>query len=402
MGAVNVGNRTSKTNQLPGGPAENYTYDPIHQLTQVLQGMTATESYSYDAVGNRLSSLGVSPYTYNASNQLTSTPGATYTYDNNGNTLTKTDANGTTTYVWDFENRLTSVTLPGSGGTVSFTYDPLGRRIRKVAPSGTTIYAYDGANIIEETDSAGAVLARYTQGLGIDEPLAMLRSGTTHYYNADGLGSITSLTDAAGAVAATYTYDSFGKGVASTGVVTNAFRYTSREFDSETGLYFYRARYYDQRSGRFISEDPIAFQAGVNFYAYVFNNPVTNVDPTGLDCRTIGTFTYCWDQKYDWQKKAEDAHESAHRDAGLAKQLDPRACPDLEAEAFRREVAADVYQKRLRELDEKIKKKCISEAEKRERDEIAERLSAAKDLSDRKNALEYCRANNPLYKRWIK
>jgi len=112
MGAVNVGNRTSKTNQLPGGPAENYTYDPIHQLTQVLQGMTTTESYSYDAVGNRLSSLGVSPYTYNASNQFTSTPGATYTYDNNGNTLTKTDASGTTTYAWDFENRLTSVTLP--------------------------------------------------------------------------------------------------------------------------------------------------------------------------------------------------------------------------------------------------------------------------------------------------
>ncbi len=74
---------------------------------------------TYDPVGNRLSSLGVSPYNYNVSNALTSKPGVTYTYDNNGNTLTKTDGSGTTTYAWDFENRLTSVTLPGDLPPVS-------------------------------------------------------------------------------------------------------------------------------------------------------------------------------------------------------------------------------------------------------------------------------------------
>ena len=100
-----VGNRTAKANLLTSGPTENYTYNAIYELTQVLQGATTSEAYSYDPVGNRLSSLGVSPYTYNSSNQLTSTPNATYTYDNNGNTLTKTDASGTTTYAWDFENR---------------------------------------------------------------------------------------------------------------------------------------------------------------------------------------------------------------------------------------------------------------------------------------------------------
>ncbi len=102
-----------------------------HELTQVTQGTNTTESYSYDPVGNRLSSLGVASYAYNNSNELTSTPTTTYTYDNNGNTLTKTDSTGTTTHAWDFENRLTSVTLPGSGGTVSFKYDPFGRRIYK-------------------------------------------------------------------------------------------------------------------------------------------------------------------------------------------------------------------------------------------------------------------------------
>jgi RHS repeat-associated protein len=279
----NVGNRTAKTNHLPSAPTEAYTYDAIYQLTQVVQnGSTTTESYTYDGVGNRLSSLGVSPYTYNSSNQLTARPNETYTYDNNGNTTTKVDASGTTTYTWDYENRLTQVTLPGSGGTVSFTYDPLGRRVRKITPTTTTVFAYDGANIIEETDSSGNAVARYAMGLSIDEPLAQLRSSATHYYSADGLGSVTSLTDSSGATSASYRYDTFGNLASSTGSVVNPFRYTARESDAETGLYFYRARYYAQTVGRFLSEDPSRFDAGINFYRYARNNPTSFRDPTGL------------------------------------------------------------------------------------------------------------------------
>ncbi len=86
-----VANRTSKLNHLTD-VTENYTYDAIYQLTQVTQGGPATESYTYDPVGNRLSSLGVSPYVYNSSNQLTSKPGVTYIYDNNGNLTSQTPA----------------------------------------------------------------------------------------------------------------------------------------------------------------------------------------------------------------------------------------------------------------------------------------------------------------------
>jgi len=156
------GNRIAKTDQR-AAVTSNYTYDAIYQLTQVMQGTNTTESYSYDPVGNRTASLGVSSYTTNASNELTAIPGVTYTYDGNGNTLTKTDATGTTQYAWDFENRLTSVTLPGSGGTVSFKYDPLGRRIYKSTSGGTSVFAYDSDNLIEETNSSSGVVARYTQ-----------------------------------------------------------------------------------------------------------------------------------------------------------------------------------------------------------------------------------------------
>jgi RHS repeat-associated protein len=216
-----------------------------------------------------------------------------YTYDANGNTLS--NASGKS-YTWDFENRLVQAVVPGTnGGTTTFKYDPFGRRIQKSGPLGTTNYLYDGlgagANVIEEVDSSGNVLVRYAQGLGTDQPLSMLRTGTTSYYNADALGSITSLSNSSATIANTYTYDSFGKLAASTGTLTNSFQYTAREFDPETGIYEYRARYFDQNSGRFLSEDPIrenngpnqsAMDDSANLYVYVLNNAVNYVDPSGL------------------------------------------------------------------------------------------------------------------------
>lgn len=148
-----------------------------------------------------------------------------------------------------------------------------------------TVYLYDGrsagANIIEEVDSNGNVVARYTQGKGVDQPFAELRSSTASYYEQDGLSSITSLTNSAGVLANTYTYDSFGKLTGFTGTLTNPFRYTGRENDSETGIYDYRARYYDQNVGRFINEDPIGFKGGIDFYTYVKNRSLNFTDPTG-------------------------------------------------------------------------------------------------------------------------
>ena len=276
-----AGNRTSRT-PLPSGTDTNYAYDDLYQLITATQDSSTVESYTYDEIGNRLSSIGVSPYVYNTSNELISKPGTAYTYDNNGNLLSKGDAGGTTSYVWDPENRLTSVTLPGSGETVSFQYDPFGRRIYKSSVLGTTIFVYDGANVIEEVSADGSWVALYTHALGIDEPLAMLRDNTMSYYLADGLGSVTSLTDSKGNPALTYLYDSFGNLTASTGSISNPFLYTGREFDAETGLYFYRARYYNPSIGRFISEDPIRFVGGIKSYYYCLNNPVNLLDPLGL------------------------------------------------------------------------------------------------------------------------
>jgi RHS repeat-associated protein len=109
----------------------------------------------------------------------------------------------------------------------------------------------------------------------------MSRGGVTTLYNADGLGSTTSLYDSSATQAGTYTFSSFGQ-TTSTGSLLNPFRYTGREWDNETGLYYYRARYYDTHTARFLSEDPIRFSGGIDFYGYVANNPLSFLDPLGL------------------------------------------------------------------------------------------------------------------------
>jgi len=291
-----AGNRTAKTDMY-ANVTSNYAYDPLYELTQVTQATNTTESYSYDSVGNRLSSLGVSPYSVNSSNELTSTPSATYTYDNNGNTLTKVTSAGPTTYGWDYENRLTSLTLPGTGGTLAFKYDALGDRVQKVFTQGssttTTNYLYDGSNAVADVDQNGNVLARFATTQNIDEPLAMLRGSATDYYESDLLGSITSVTATNGSIAQTYTFDSFGNTTNSSGSLTNFFRYTARDFDTETNLYYNRARYYDPGSGRFTSEDPLRSNGGANRYSYTRNSPIDLIDPAGLcPCAPYGDANY--------------------------------------------------------------------------------------------------------------
>jgi RHS repeat-associated protein len=260
------------------GTTSNYSYDSLYELTQVTQGGSTTESYSYDPVGNRLSSMGTPSYSYNSSNELTANSTGSYTYDANGNTLS--DAAGRS-YTWDFENRLTQVVNPGVG-TTTFRYDPFGRRIQKSGPLGTTNYLYDGMNLLLEVDTRGNLLARYNQGSDIDDHLSQSRSGATSYYDQDAIDSVTSLSDPAAGLANTYIYDSFGNMTASNNSIANPFRYTGREFDIETGIYNNRARYYDPSVGRFISEDPLRwFGSGANFFSYVNSNPTNYRDPSG-------------------------------------------------------------------------------------------------------------------------
>ena len=135
--------------------------------------------------------------------------------------------------------------------------------------------------LVQELNGTGAVLASYTYD-GLDRPVTMWRGGQTYTYLLDRLGSVRGLADAAGNLVASYRYDPWGNLLASTGTIANPLRFTSREYDEESGLYFYRARYYDPVVGRFISRDPLAVSEQSGTYTYVDNAPSAWTDPFGL------------------------------------------------------------------------------------------------------------------------
>jgi RHS repeat-associated protein len=292
-----TGNRLTKG----GDFAETYTYDPLYRLTLVKRGNTTTESYGYDKVGNRLSALNSSPWAYNDWNELQSLPGATYTYDPNGNMATKVDATGSWTYEWNAENQLTRVLNNGTE-VARYAYDPLGRRVEKVvgggmSPStGVTTSLYDGEDILRQT--SGTTTTTYIHGPGIDEPLASENaSGVRTYLHADGLGSIVKTTNSSGAAVSTFKYNAFG---ALESGAPAPYAFTGREWEAESGLYYYRSRYYDPRIGRFLSEDPLQWRLTLNLYAYVRNNPVRWIDPFGLKEEEAGGFLH---NAWDWVKE---------------------------------------------------------------------------------------------------
>jgi RHS repeat-associated protein len=273
-----AGNLTRLVSSRDG--TTTYSYDVLNRLTGA-SGPGLSTSYGYDAAGNRTSANGMT-YSYDAGGRLISaSDGTSYDYDAAGNLASRTKGGQRTTFTWDGQGRLIRINNPNNTFS-AYAYDDWGRRISKRLPDGTTIYyVYRGLLLMQELDSGGGILASYTYD-GLDRPVSMWRGGQSYYYLLDRLGSIVGLTNAGGTVVATYRYDPWGNLLSSTGSLANPFRFTGREYDIESGLYFYRARYYDSQVGRFISRDPIGIEGGVNLYAYVNNNPTNFIDSTGL------------------------------------------------------------------------------------------------------------------------
>ncbi len=175
---------------------------------------------------------------------------------------------------------------PTNWDTITYTYDPAGRRIKKnVVGSHIVKYVYDGGHVIAEYDDS-SLLRKYIYGARVDEPVCMIDvadSNAAYYYHFDGLGSVVALSNSNGDSCQSYEYSAYGQVAASDpDFIANPYMFTGRRFDIETGLYYYRARYYNPHIGRFMQTDPVGYGAGINWYLYCGNNPLAFVDPSGM------------------------------------------------------------------------------------------------------------------------
>ena len=249
--------------------------------------------YAYDTIGNRLWSENT--YTANNLNQYTtilrdSPPPRGIVHDADGN-MTQC---GDWSFTYDADNRLNSVSSNGIILIIN-QYDHKGRRVRKTTPTAETTFLYDGWNLIYEREIAGAVtnetyyywgkdLSGTLQGAGgVGGLLYLKRNGTIYVPHRDANGNIVRYTDTAGNVVAEYTYGAFGNTLSAIGALADVFhfRFSTKYYDVETGLYYYGYRFYSPSLMRWINRDPIEEKGSVNIYAFCANNPIANYDRDG-------------------------------------------------------------------------------------------------------------------------
>ena len=285
----------------------NYAYNAQDELTAA-----GSDSYNYDANGNRTTSDG-STYTNGADNELLDDGAYTYTYDNEGNMLTRTNKSTgeATDYTWDYRDRLSSVTFKDSEGTttktVTYHYDAFNRLVGEtVAVPGQatqgTVYAYDGSQMALQFDKTGTgdlsasdLSHRYlwnpqaVDQLFADEQVThgLSQAGDTVWALTDHENSVRDLatySDGTTAITNHRVYDAYGNLTPDANATVDClFGYTGRPFDANTGLQNNLNRWYDPSVGRWMSQDPLGYEArDLNLYRYVGNDPNKGIDPSGL------------------------------------------------------------------------------------------------------------------------
>jgi RHS repeat-associated protein len=240
---------------------------------------------------------------YNDHNQLTATDaGVTFSYNANGHTVTKVHNGQATEYLYNAEERLIEVTIDGQ--TVGrYAYNPYGQRIRKIVDGQTTWYLYNHEGLAAEYDANGVLIKEYhfkPYRPWMTEPLFQRTAdGKVYYYQNDHLGTPQRMVSANGLVVWQAFYSAFGEAEIVVETVQNNLRFPGQYFDAESKLHHNFFRDYDSQLGRYIQEDPLGFIAGLNFYSYAGNGPITHLDSLGLQYHNMGDIYGGVDGLYD-------------------------------------------------------------------------------------------------------
>ncbi len=296
-----AGNRTNLVDNVNGSSRTfTWQYDSVYRLTnEVVSGAAPTGNlgYTYDDDGNRLSrtgslgSLGAVNYTYNANDQIS--PGESY--DNNGNTTVTLDGYS---FGYDYANRLTN-----SGSSINIFYGADGNRVKKVTSTSTNLYLIATVNptgypqVVEELTVTGGGVTNMSRVYAYGLALISQResSGTVHYFGMDGLGSIRFLTDSTGAVSDQHVFEAFGTQITSSGSTPVVYLFAGEQSDGDLNAYYQRARYYKNNEGRFLTMDSFAGRQAdpLSLHKYLFteDDPVNHTDPSGHSLVDVLTTT---------------------------------------------------------------------------------------------------------------
>ncbi|MBL7047941.1 MAG: hypothetical protein ISR96_00225 [Nitrospira sp.] len=298
---------------LPNATTTYYQYDdPLHRLTEIRtedssNNILNRHAYSYnnfDLISSQTTSAATPPvaYTdgfelssYNNMNELLSTDDqAEYRYDADGNMTHGYTATGEIMHMtYDAENRLTSTAYTGADNILYKT-----EYIYGAGNTVTRLKKYENSTLVSdihitrtgllplwERDAINNVTRSYTWGLdmagGIGGLLNMNENGENYYYHYDGSGNVNTITNSSENIAASYSYDIFGKVNAKSGTLDQHFQFSTKRHDEETGLSYYGYRFYSPALGRWLNRDPLGEAGGMNLYRFVGNNPVNWIDPWG-------------------------------------------------------------------------------------------------------------------------
>lgn len=271
----------------------DYAYDVMGRLREVQVDGVVTDTYTYDANGNRVTRVtgGTSTaYTYDAQDRLLGAGAVSYTYTAAGELRTITDGASVTTLTHDELGDLTGVLLP-DGRNVAYVIDGENRRVGKRI-NGTLVQGFlyqDDLRVVAELDGANALVSRFVYGEKPHVPAYMLRGGRTYRLVTDAVGSVRLVVDTAdGSIAQRIDYDAFGRAVSDSAPGFQPFGFAGGLWDRDTGLVRFGARDYDPRTGRWTRKDPAWFADGTNLYAYAKGDPVNLVDVTGENSVDVG------------------------------------------------------------------------------------------------------------------
>jgi RHS repeat-associated protein len=270
----------------------SHGYDNQYRTSSIVVVSILARTYNYDSNGNityiddaeaagneALETAGI--YSYDQGTNLLADMWreipVVYDYDENGNTISVDNR----TFTYDLSNRLIAV-QEASTNLGQYVYNALNQRIKKILSTETRIFHYDlQGHLIAETNEGGTTLVEYFY-LG-DQPLAMIRpSEALYYYHNDHLGTPQILTNDSGTVSWKAVYTPFGEAEISIGTVENDIRLPGQYYDSETGLHYNWNRYYDPKTGRYLTPDAIESMDESDLFVYVENNPINQIDSLGL------------------------------------------------------------------------------------------------------------------------